>query len=36
MGDPDNDPGSAQSILLGLDFKNYTNHIVSAMLNWTF
>jgi MtrB/PioB family decaheme-associated outer membrane protein len=36
MGDPDNDPGSAQSIFLGMDFKNYTNHIVSAMLNWTF
>ena len=36
MGDPDNDPGSAQSIFLGLDFGNYTNHIVSVMLNYSF
>jgi hypothetical protein len=36
MGDPDNDPGSANSIFLGLDFKNYTNHIVSFMLDYTF
>jgi MtrB/PioB family decaheme-associated outer membrane protein len=36
MGDPDNDPGSDKSIFLGLDFKNYTNHIVSVMLNYSF
>lgn len=36
MGDPDNDPGSAQSIYLGLDFKNYTNHILSFVLHYTF
>jgi hypothetical protein len=36
MGDPTNDPGSAQSIYLGLDFKNYTNHIVSIVLDYTF
>ena len=36
MGDPDNDPGSAQSIFLGLDYRNYTNHILSAMLDYTF
>ena len=36
MGDPDNDPGSAQAIFLGLDFKNYTNHTVSVMLDYTF
>jgi hypothetical protein len=36
MGDPDNDPGSAQSIFLGMDFGNYTNHIVSVLLNYTF
>jgi MtrB/PioB family decaheme-associated outer membrane protein len=36
MGDPDNDPGSDRSIFLGLDYKNYTNHIVSFMLNCTF
>ena len=36
MGDPDNDPGSAQSIFLGLDYKNYTNSIVSVMLDYTF
>lgn len=36
MGDPDNDPGSAQSIFLGLDFKNYTNSILSVMLDYTF
>jgi len=36
MGDPGNDPGSAQSIFLGLDFDNYTNHIVSVMLRYRF
>ena len=36
MGDPDNDPGSAQAIYLGLDFKNYTNHILTFMLDFTF
>jgi MtrB/PioB family decaheme-associated outer membrane protein len=36
MGDPGNDPGSANSIFLGLDFKNYTNHIASFMLDYTF
>jgi hypothetical protein len=36
MGDPGNDPGSAQSILLGLDFGNYTNHILSVMVDYTF
>jgi MtrB/PioB family decaheme-associated outer membrane protein len=36
MGDPGNDPGSDRSIFLGLDFKNYTNHIVSFMLDYSF
>jgi hypothetical protein len=36
MGDPGNDPGSDKSIFLGLDFKNYTNNILSFMLNYTF
>lgn len=36
MGDPDNDPGSAQSILLGLDYGDYTNHILSFMLDYSF
>lgn len=36
MGDPGNDRGSDRSILLGLDFKNYTNHIVSAFLKYRF
>jgi MtrB/PioB family decaheme-associated outer membrane protein len=36
MGDPNNDPGSDRSIFLGLDFKNYTNNIVSFMLDYTF
>ena len=36
MGDPDNDPGSANAIYLGLDFKDYTNHIVSFVLDYTF
>lgn len=36
MGDPDNDPGSAQAIFLGLDFKNYTNHFLSLVLNYRF
>jgi hypothetical protein len=36
MGDPGNDPGSAQSVFLGLDFDDYTNHIVSVMLRYQF
>ena len=36
MGDPDNDPGSAQAIFLGLDFKDYTNHVLSFVLNYRF
>jgi MtrB/PioB family decaheme-associated outer membrane protein len=36
MGDPDNDPSSDRGIFLGLDYKNYTNHIVSLMLNYSF
>jgi MtrB/PioB family decaheme-associated outer membrane protein len=36
MGDPDNDPGSAQAIYLGLDFANYTNHILTFVLNYNF
>ena len=36
MGDPNDDPGSANSIFLGLDFKDYTNHIVSFVLDYTF
>jgi hypothetical protein len=36
MGDPSNDPGSDESIFLGLDFDDYTNHIVSVMLQYTF
>lgn len=36
MGDPGNDPGSDRSILLGLDFKDYANHIVSFMMRYKF
>jgi hypothetical protein len=36
MGDPGNDRGSDRSILLGLDFKNYTNHILSALMRYRF
>jgi hypothetical protein len=36
MGRSNNDPGSDKSIFLGLDFKDYTNHIVSFMLNYSF
>lgn len=36
MGDPGNDRGSDRSILLGLDFKNYTNHLVSFLMRYRF
>jgi MtrB/PioB family decaheme-associated outer membrane protein len=36
MGDPDNDPGSATAMYLGMDFLNYSNHILSLMLRYTF
>ncbi len=34
MGDPLNDPGSVTSIYLGMDFDNYTYHVVSLMVNY--
>lgn len=36
MGDPGNDRGSDRAILLGLGFKDYTNHIVSLLLRYKF
>ena len=36
MGDPNNDPGSANSIFLGVDFKDYTNHIVSFLMRYRY
>lgn len=36
MGDPGNDPGSATSIYLGMDFKNYTYNVLSFMLRYRF
>lgn len=36
MGDPDNDAGSRESIFLGLDFKDYTNHILGFLVRYRF
>jgi MtrB/PioB family decaheme-associated outer membrane protein len=36
MGDPGNDPGSVTSIFLGLDFKNYTNHLLTFFMHYRF
>ncbi len=36
MGDPGNDPGSATSIYLGWRFRDYTNHLLSFMLHYSF
>ncbi len=36
MGAPNQDPSQAQSVFLGLDFKNYTNSVVSLMLRCRF
>jgi len=34
MGAPNQDPSMAQALYLGLDFKDYTNHILSVMLRY--
>ena len=36
MGDPGNDPGSVTSVFLGLDFANYTNHLLTFLVNYRF
>jgi hypothetical protein len=36
MGDPGNDPGSSNSVYLGMDYRNYKNHIVSFLLRYRF
>ena len=36
MGDPGNDPGSATAIYLGLDYVDYTNHLLTFFLNYRF
>jgi hypothetical protein len=36
MGDPGNDPGSGTSIFLGMDFANYTNHLLTFFMNYRF
>ncbi len=36
MGDPTNDPGSANAAYLGFDFDDYTNHIVGVMMRYHF
>jgi MtrB/PioB family decaheme-associated outer membrane protein len=36
MGDPGNDPGSVTSIFLGMDFTNYTNHLLTFFMNYRF
>ncbi len=36
MGDPTNDPGSATAIYLGMDYLNYSNHILSLLLRYRY
>jgi MtrB/PioB family decaheme-associated outer membrane protein len=36
MGGPDGDPGATRMVFLGLDFRDYTNHIVSFLLRYRF
>jgi MtrB/PioB family decaheme-associated outer membrane protein len=36
MGDPGNDPGSVTSIFLGMDFANYTNHLLTFFMHYRF
>ena len=36
MGDPGNDPGSVTSIFLGLDFADYTNHLLTFLMHYRF
>jgi MtrB/PioB family decaheme-associated outer membrane protein len=36
MGDPGNDPGSVTSVFLGLDFANYTNHLLTFFMHYRF
>jgi len=36
MGDPANDPGSVTAVYLGMDFKNYTNIVISALVRYRF
>ncbi|HEV8335937.1 MAG TPA: MtrB/PioB family outer membrane beta-barrel protein [Candidatus Polarisedimenticolia bacterium] len=36
MGDPGNDPGSREAVYLGLDFEDYSNHILSFLLRYRF
>lgn len=36
MGQPNEDPGSANAVFLGIDFRNYTNHIVSFLMHYRF
>jgi hypothetical protein len=34
MGDPTNDPGSVHGVYLGMDFTNYTNHVLSFLVRY--
>lgn len=36
MGDPGNDAGSQGAVFLGMDFANYTNHILGFMVHYAF
>ena len=36
MGAPSQDPSQAQSLYLGLDFRDYTNHILSVVLRYRY
>ena len=36
MGAPSQDPSMAQALYLGLDFKDYTNHILSVMMRYRY
>jgi MtrB/PioB family decaheme-associated outer membrane protein len=36
MGGPTGDPGARTAVFLGMDFRDYTNHIVSFLLRYRF
>jgi putative beta-barrel porin MtrB/PioB len=36
MGEPSSDPSMANAIFLGIDFKNYTNHILSFLVRYRY
>jgi hypothetical protein len=36
MGNPNQDPSMANAVFLGIDFGDYTNHILSFLVRYTY